>query len=133
MLSKQEVFDTVLNGIRGQGGFAREDGECLYRAPHGCKCAAGWLIPDEKYDLMMEGYLITGIPKYATRDEPVASMLGIDPHDIDFLEELQDCHDHAETMMRWENRMHGIAIEHDLKYQKPSEPQHTDPDAPQPY
>ena len=37
------------------------DGTCLYRAPDGCKCAVGFLIPDELYDHFIEDVDIMAI------------------------------------------------------------------------
>jgi hypothetical protein len=59
-MTSQQVFDTVLNGLRKQGvrsiSFNERTGmdECAYRGNNGTKCAAGFLIPDEKYDPIFE-------------------------------------------------------------------------------
>lgn len=42
-----------------------EDYGCMYRSPDGCKCAAGHMIPDEKYDLSMEGRIFSAIAEPA--------------------------------------------------------------------
>lgn len=52
----QAVFDYTTRMIIRQGGPSMNDqGRCLYRAPSGCRCAIGWLIPDDEYDPEMEG------------------------------------------------------------------------------
>lgn len=51
MISQRD-FDTILFGIRGQGGPAAKENAvnhsvfCQYRTESGRKCAAGWLLPD---------------------------------------------------------------------------------------
>lgn len=57
-MSAQEAFDIVVRGLASQGWKQSRRGtrgSCVYRSPDGLKCAAGWLIPDEKYDSDMEG------------------------------------------------------------------------------
>ena len=58
-MTLQEVFDTAVGGVVGQGGPSW-DGvrNCLYRGPNGRKCAAGWLISD---DQVIEGNSIREI------------------------------------------------------------------------
>lgn len=56
MLSPQEMFNIVYNGLRNQGwkqSIAADIG-CAYRAGD-CKCAFGHLIPDEVYHETLEG------------------------------------------------------------------------------
>ena len=65
MTTKQQTFDTVVNGLREQGCKsieARENkatgkitGFCKYRDNQGNKCAIGQLISDEEYDASLEG------------------------------------------------------------------------------
>ena len=52
----QVVFDTVARHLLTQKmRSVGENSECLYRSPKGLKCAAGCLIPDDKYSSTMEG------------------------------------------------------------------------------
>lgn len=55
MLTRQDAFDTALAGIRQQGrpSFGPK-GFCAYRGEGGCRCAIGWLIPDDRYDPELE-------------------------------------------------------------------------------
>jgi hypothetical protein len=57
-LSNQEVFDRVWDHFitkkNPQSIDNPEDHSCLYRGPNGKKCAAGILIPDEKYSPELE-------------------------------------------------------------------------------
>lgn len=88
-MTRQEIFDKVWAGLKGQG-FERsitEEGICVYRGPNGTKCAAGHVLPDEEYD-----------PEY---DEGGGCHVGIIPwfannfHDSEysFLVTLQRIHD----------------------------------------
>jgi hypothetical protein len=63
--SYQTIFDWVTANVIKQGGRStveeseenKESGleeRCMYRDPYGRKCAAGWLIPDEKYNSNLE-------------------------------------------------------------------------------
>lgn len=55
MKTQQEVFDIVANHLLTQNARANiSSGPCLYRAPNGCKCAFGILIPDSIYHPSME-------------------------------------------------------------------------------
>lgn len=45
----QATFDKILLFLLDQGRQASDGHNCLYRAPDGCKCAFGCLIPDETY------------------------------------------------------------------------------------
>lgn len=55
--SLQELFDHVINFLHQQGkpSINGLTGMCAYRAADGSKCAAGCLIPDELFELKMEG------------------------------------------------------------------------------
>lgn len=54
-LTAQQVFDTVARHLFAQGERAMDsEGQCLYRAAGGKKCAAGVLITDEEYFSGME-------------------------------------------------------------------------------
>lgn len=60
----QNIFDHVVKNLHKQNkrsmtliSFALfgDKTSCAYRGDGGCKCAAGWLIPDEDYIPFMEG------------------------------------------------------------------------------
>lgn len=62
--TEQEIFNTVVSGLLRQGrrSTGTPDPEkpgslppCRYRGIDGCKCAAGFLIPDEHYKPGFEG------------------------------------------------------------------------------
>jgi hypothetical protein len=59
-MTNQEIFDKVCSGLLAQGrpSVKLNPGniiECRYRSDDGCKCAAGQLIPDDKYNVELEG------------------------------------------------------------------------------
>ena len=89
----QEWFDTAARGIISQGkpSMGRdpitENEECVYRSPDGCKCAIGWLIPDDKYDPSFERSSYTLASKISFLTEKY--------DDISFLGSLQLAHDNA--------------------------------------
>lgn len=52
MMTDQEIFNTVWNGLKSQGfeqSLSENDAVCMYRGVNGKKCAAGWIVPDEVY------------------------------------------------------------------------------------
>jgi hypothetical protein len=113
MKTHQETFDIVYNAILKQGCFSYDLAEgCLYRGPNGVKCAAGHLIPDDKYDPKMEGIdAHLGIVK---------TILVKEDYDIEFVRQLQVIHDtHAGGLLAvhfkmWKDHMIGFAEEHNL-------------------
>lgn len=58
-ITAQEVFDISVGGVISQGcasvSLESGTGGCRYRGPNGTKCAAGFLIPDDKYKPEFEG------------------------------------------------------------------------------
>jgi hypothetical protein len=61
-MTPQEIFDYVATFLIKQGQPAlTADGACAYRAPNGCRCAAGCLIPDCVYNVGMEGCCIDDV------------------------------------------------------------------------
>ena len=52
----QETLDFVYAKLKEQGckSVNPATGLCAYRGKFGIKCAIGWLIPDEKYNMEME-------------------------------------------------------------------------------
>ena len=59
MLTAQEVYNQVRDGLKSQGWLKSEAAHnyagCAYRGAGGKKCSAGWLIPDSLYQEKMEG------------------------------------------------------------------------------
>lgn len=117
-MTKQEIFNTVCNGILSQGGpSVNECGNCCYRNENGHKCAAGLLIKDEDYYFTMEG-------QTCEKGTPVGEYLARNEIDIDFVRDLQLIHDNSYTdhenendfFSLWNLRMIKIAQLHNLDY-----------------
>lgn len=88
-----EVYDKVALHLLAQGKKAMDDeGACIYRAPDGCKCAIGALIPDEVYTDSMEGVGIEAVMKEFPVVNKIFAMLR--PAD---LEQLQFIHDSSKV------------------------------------
>lgn len=82
-----EMAQKSTRGIISQGGPSIEpNGRCRYRGPNGSRCAAGWLLPDEKYDLSIEGKRVAGL---------LWARENLDEDEIDLAECLQTAHDDA--------------------------------------
>lgn len=101
-MSKQQLFDKALNGIRAQGGPSRTtEGFCAYRGTaSNRKCAAGHLITDENYIHNLEGQV-------SVRDDVTAALIasGVDREDLAFVRELQLAHDNASFDLRITSRV----------------------------
>ena len=97
-MTNQEVFDTVCEHLAKQGRRARDGSPqnyCCYRAPDGAKCAVGCLIPDDLYEVEMDGSgysvapLLDHFPKFRKLFE------GVDEY---LLMRLQIAHDRSENL-----------------------------------
>lgn len=94
MITAQEVFDRTVRHLHMQGGPAMGvGGQCQYLGDNGVKCAVGYWIPDDKYDLGYEG-----CPIFPPGDFPErANVREALPPDVvehcTLLIALQDCHD----------------------------------------
>lgn len=107
-MTKQDTYDIVVAHLRQQGRKSEiSHGKCKYRGPNGTKCAAGCLIPDDKYQLRMEGQTV-----WSGELEPLMEELG---HDIGLVSKLQGIHDYNKVE-EWEREFLQLAIEHELKY-----------------
>lgn len=92
MYTKQETFDLVVKHLLEQGvpSFSDLGLECRYRLAEGgrvLKCAAGFLIPDDKYDPSYEGRSVVDV-----RIHELIASLGHDPY---LVGSLQAAHDDA--------------------------------------
>lgn len=107
-MNKQEMFTKAWRGLEAQG-WKKSEGfndrnmtvtkiGCLYRGPHGMKCAAGHLIPDENYRPGMEG-------------DPILLLLSSNPglfgesvtdEDTYFIYDMQQAHDSFKVLKNCE-------------------------------
>lgn len=90
----QEVFDFAVSKVIEQGAPAISERGCLYRAPHGRKCALGHLIPDSLYndsfeDVTAEGLLLSDEKYYC------AALAVSLARYIDLIRDMQETHDGA--------------------------------------
>jgi hypothetical protein len=89
-MTNQEAFDYVVAQLVAQGepsvSHGSHGGVCQYRGNNGCRCAAGWLIPDDKYSPNMEGNSVDY--------PPIREVLPSGP-DFTLLVDLQSAHDWA--------------------------------------
>lgn len=107
-MTKQETFDIVVAHLRRQGCKSeRGQGHCMYRGPAGRMCAAGILIPDDKYRSEMEGSTVLG--------EELGTLLVDLGHDLGLVSDLQYIHD-FNAPKDWEARFEVRASDHGLKY-----------------
>lgn len=113
MKTAQEIFDFVTSSLLKQGRQSINlDGTCMYRGEYGCKCAAGWLIPDSVYNWRMEGESVW--------KDSFMNLLDHDTHSL-FSEnhtlicELQCVHDGV-SVEYWPVEFKRLAQRHKLTY-----------------
>lgn len=118
MKTEQEIFDIVWNGLKSQG-FKRsvkltmnskleDQYTCMYRGKDGMKCAAGWLIPDEKYSTTFEFVTVT-----ARNLAPVLKELELYDQ-LPFIRTLQSIHDCNEVPSEMERMLRDAAKNRNL-------------------
>lgn len=101
----QLVFDTVARHLLKQNKKSLGDnGYCVYRSPEGLKCAAGCLIPDDKYEAEMEEIRWDGlIRKY--------SIIGLNSEQL--VCSLQEIHDQI-RVEDWKQSLEIISYQYGL-------------------
>lgn len=89
-MTKQSAFNKVwrwfIRDGHGMSWDVNNDGQCMFRGPRGAKCAVGVLIPNRLYKKEMEEPNLRGI---------MVRVPSLKPLGMDFLSELQSCHDAA--------------------------------------
>jgi hypothetical protein len=127
----QEWFDKALNGIRAQGCPSVRGATCCYDDGKGNRCALGHLFPD--------GYSLTdvagtspcslynrGNPYTTMRWERHLKQIGANGGDVEFLLDLQCCHDcsvassdeRGRFRRDFEKAMRALAGQYGLEYQR---------------
>lgn len=119
MKTKQEMFDIIVKGILKQGCQSIDGKSCKYRGPNTHKCAAGLLIPDEKYSSDLEGKI--------AMDFPVYNIIESEGYDPFFVQEFQTIHDaYGTSSVRdlnlsfidyWKKKMIILATNNNLSYE----------------
>lgn len=115
MPSMQETFDTVVAHLRRQAAKAEIRGPspgekiCAYRGSDGRRCAAGCLIPDNRYRPSFE-YTVVGRTDGTRNDHAnaVTRLMEELGHEIDLVIALQNVHDDAQVT-QWEGRLDQVA------------------------
>lgn len=114
-LTRQQIFDKVATHLLTQNKRAMlEDTRygCAYRAPDGCKCAIGCLIPDELYPRFAEYERICAgaIPV------ELFAEINIDKNaDTSLIARLQHVHDDlAVEPSAWKNSLKALAYNYQL-------------------
>ena len=67
-----------------------KDQQCAYRGGDGCRCAAGWLIPDDLYDSEFEGSGWMGILHI---EDALQFSTPASPFKDRLIEDMQEIHD----------------------------------------
>jgi len=113
----QEVFDIVSKHLLAQGKASVDHNSdkttpfCMYRNPDGLKCAAGALIPDDKYNTIYEGCGWHGLVNREIIQDKFKEEIG----------ELQQIHDLAAKQEKdiptfWKNQLANFAKNHKLQF-----------------
>lgn len=114
MPTRQETFDRVAKHLLTQNYKCEEIADdsssaCLYRDGKGGMCAAGCLIPDDKYDPKMEYEAVVQF------DGDDNSLLGMaakvileEGHDIALVGQLQSIHDN-QSVADWRYHLRELA------------------------
>jgi hypothetical protein len=103
---QQLTFQFVALEMIKQGRRAvNNDGRCAYRGRNGDKCAAGHLIPDEKYQPEYEGR--------ACLNSPVGPLIASLGHSVDLARALQCVHDGYEPN-EWQPQLKRTGLSYEL-------------------
>lgn len=118
-MTSQEVFNRVVRHLLTQNEQSKLQDMCCYRLEvedgKVLKCAVGCLIPDEHYDIRIEGAAVLPNINGSTRLLWNAlNKSGIARRHERLLSELQHCHDDfLPSLWRW--KLERIAAEYCLK------------------
>lgn len=118
VVSKQRMFDMVLDHAREQQCKAEGFGTCLYRSGNGAKCFVGAMINDAFYHESMEEQqaddhdILMAVQRSFGRR--------VNDEGVQFLLELQEIHDKYDVE-DWETKFRQLAHKHVLFYDKPEE------------
>ncbi len=140
MPTLQETYDKVVAHLRKQGIRAMKQepngfSACVYRNNEGLKCAAGCLIPDEKYSPYMEGMAVVStditdkmlsvllyampLEAFAIPAESVMTpgrIIMEEGHDLRLVAALQNVHD-DHMPNQWDRALRNVCDIFNLKYE----------------
>lgn len=102
-MDNQELFNRVAKHLLTQGkkSINPATNRCMYRAPDGCSCAIGCLIPDEAYSGAIEDK--------SSSHEFVRKAAGLTEENSDLARKLQGVHD-SYLVSFWDSQL-GIVAE----------------------
>jgi hypothetical protein len=113
-VTRQETFDIVARHLLTQNERAAHGGNCYYRLD-GLKCAAGILIPDDKYREEFEDSPVL----YESEREDSSSLAGeviaSEGHDLILVQKLQNIHDNHDPM-GWYTKLQDLAEKENLTF-----------------
>lgn len=115
-MTNQEIFNKMYTGVVTQGAFSFSGGMCRYRLD-GLKCAAGHLIPDDKYNDTIEGCSVLAFDGTPSKITELFVSLGFNTNQILFINQAQVIHDrNAEhgTMRDFISEMADLAQDYGL-------------------
>lgn len=112
-MTKQKIFDTVAIHLLTQNAKSTETiphidpssnptVNCRYRGQDGRMCAIGCLIPDDYYDISIEGGNVE-----SWRVQEILQSMDLLNHKI-ILFQLQRVHDHNDVIL-WRSKLKGVA------------------------
>jgi hypothetical protein len=104
-MTEQEVFDKVAEHLLTQNRQSLINGNCVYRGGNGLMCAAGCLIPDNKYYPIMNRKPWNAL---------VTSNM-ISAHCFDLIASLQRVHD-CWPVAKWKLRLKELALIYKLEF-----------------
>ena len=106
----QTWFDTAARGLLAQGQRSRKLGFCAYRGDDGKKCAIGFLIPDDRYEVGME---LDGSVRINERVRRVLDITS--ERESAFLNHLQVIHD-VDHPNKWRGALMQLAKDYELEW-----------------
>ena len=102
MFTNQQTFTLVRNHLLKQGKKALDDsGNCRYLTPCGLKCAAGCLIPPEKYNVGFEKREVDKV----MIENGFSDWFGHNARLVSLLQYIHDCCPSSE----WDERLSDLA------------------------
>lgn len=111
-LSKQQIFDKVVNHLDAQRKQCKQHTTCSYRNDDGMKCAIGALIDDCYYSPTIEGLGANNLKVWE-----LLNLSGVyhgeDSTICNILSEMQNIHD-SYLPNEWKKQFNIIAIRHSL-------------------
>ena len=112
-MGEQTTFDRVVSHLRRQHARAMGAfGLCLYRAANGRRCAAGCLIPDDKYSPSLEGQSLE-----LESSTELRAILHEEGHDVGLVRQLQMIHDTV-LIHHWEKEFEKLAGKFKLDFHR---------------